>query len=121
MGIAAGALGTAYGSYVAWAWLAYGRPCRGRRDEADELLDQFMPRYDVVERHTTFVRAPAEITLAAACEMRLDESRIVRAVFRGREILLGARPAASRKPQGLVAQMRILGWAFLRRRRGAKS
>jgi hypothetical protein len=77
------------------------------------MLDRLMPRYDVVERHTIFVRAPAEVTLAAACEMRLDESRIVRAVFRGREILLGAEPAAPRIPQGLVAQMKNLGWGVL--------
>ena len=89
IGIAAGVLGVAYASSVAWAWLGYSRPSRGRRYEADELLDRFMPTYDVVERHTIFVRAPAEITLAAACEMRLDESRIVRAVFRGREVLMG--------------------------------
>jgi hypothetical protein len=113
MGIAAGALGVAYGTYVVWAWLGYGRPRHGQRDEADEMLDRFMPRYDVVERHTIFVHAPAEITLAAAREVRLDESRIVRAVFRGREILLGAKPAASQMPQGLVAQMKVLGWSVL--------
>ena len=113
MGIVAGALGMAYGTFVAWAWLGYGQPRRGRRGDADELLDRFMPKYDVVERHTIFVRAPAEITLAAACEVRLDESRIVRAVFRGREILLGAKPAVSQMPQGLVAQMKVLGWGVL--------
>ena len=45
--------------------------------------------------------------------MRLDESRIVRAVFWGREILLGAEPAAPQMPQGLVAQMKTLGWGVL--------
>ena len=113
MAIAAGAFGVAYSSYVVWAWLGYGTPCRGRGDEEDELLDRFMPRYDVVERHTLYVHAPAEVTLAAACEMRLDESRIVRAVFRGREILLGAAPSAPQAPRGLVAQMKTLGWGNL--------
>jgi hypothetical protein len=112
-GIAAGALGAAYASYVAWAWLRYGRPCPGRMDKADELLDRFMPKYEVVERHSVFVRAPAEVTLAAACGLRLDESRIVRALFRVREILLGAEPAAPQMTLGLMAAMKTLGWGVL--------
>ena len=113
IGMAAGALGVAYASYAVWAWLTYGRPGRNRSNEGEELLDRFIPNYDVAERHTTCVHAPSEVTLMAACEMRLDQSPIVRALFRWRELLLGAGPAAPRMSQGLVAEMKTLGWGCL--------
>jgi hypothetical protein len=50
----AGALGLAtgaYASYVGVTWLRYGHPARATPDDVDPLLDQFMPTYDVVERH----------------------------------------------------------------------
>jgi len=40
----------AYATYVANAWRTYGEP-PSPRDERDELLDQFIPAYDVVEHH----------------------------------------------------------------------
>lgn len=62
VGLAAGA----YATYVGVAWYRYGRMSRSARpDEQDELLDRFMPVYDVAGRHHIRVAAPATITLAA--------------------------------------------------------
>jgi hypothetical protein len=41
----------AYATYVGATWLRYGHPSHPTVDERDELLDRFMPVYDVVERH----------------------------------------------------------------------
>jgi hypothetical protein len=40
-------------------------------DDVDPLLDQFMPVYEVAERHHVHVAAPADITFAAAGEQDL--------------------------------------------------
>ena len=58
----AAAAGAAAGVYAANAVLTFarfGRPRQPDADEADELLDRFMPVYDVVERHHVRVNAPA--------------------------------------------------------------
>jgi len=51
--LAAGAgLATAlYASRAALTWLQYGHPPSPDMDEADRLLDEFIPTYEVVERH----------------------------------------------------------------------
>jgi hypothetical protein len=76
------------------------------------LLDQFIPVYDVVERHRARVNAPAEVTLSAATEMNLEQPAIARLIFRTREVLMGGR-AAHRASLGLLAQMKSLGWGVL--------
>ena len=48
-----------------------------------------MPKYDV-ERHHIDVAAPADVTFAALMDMDLEDSHVIRAIFKGREILLGA-------------------------------
>jgi hypothetical protein len=40
-----------YAAYVGSTYLRYGDVRRVADDEADTLLDSFMPSYDVVERH----------------------------------------------------------------------
>ncbi len=80
---------------------------------ADELLDRFMPAYDVVERHSIHVNAPAGITFAAAKEQDLLQSPIVRAIFKAREIILGATPGGAPQPKGLLAATLSLGWGVL--------
>jgi hypothetical protein len=82
-------------------------------DEAGRLLDEFIPAYEVVERHHVRVAAPAAIALAAACDMDLAESAIVRGIFRGRELILGAQPDKVRSPRTLLAWAKELGWAVL--------
>jgi hypothetical protein len=110
---AAAGLGVAaagYATCVGVAWLRYGRPALPSTDEADPLLDRFIPEY---ERHRVRVSAPADITLAAAAETDLQDSALVRAIFRTRELVLGAEPDAASRPSGLLAQTTSLGWVVL--------
>jgi hypothetical protein len=111
--ITAASLVTAYGVYVGLTWLGYGRRHSAKKEEADQLLDRFMSEYDVVERHSIFVHAPAEVTLAAAYEMDFDESRIVRTIFKARELLMLGEPAGNELPGGLLAKTKALGWGVL--------
>ena len=113
--LAAGAgLATAlYASRVALSWLQYGHPPSPDMDEADRLLDEFIPTYEVVERHHVRVAAPAAIALAAACDMDLAQSAIIRGIFRGRELILDAQPDKVRSPRTLLAWAKELGWAVL--------
>lgn len=102
-----------YGAYAGTAWLKYGRPRRSVRTEADGVLDCFMPRYDVVERHHINVKAPAPITFAAACEFDILEPRVIRAIFKARELLLGSTPDDVERPREFLALTKSLGWGVL--------
>lgn len=49
---AAGVIGfasAAYATYVAVTWVRYGNPPSPKPEEADALLDRFMPEYEVVD------------------------------------------------------------------------
>jgi hypothetical protein len=76
-----------------------------------------MPLYDIVERHNIPVDAPAAATFAAAREMNMLESPVVRAIFRARELALGAQPARAIEgggmPAGLVRAALAIGWGVL--------
>src|SRR5438552_3789186 len=112
----AGALGLAtgaYASYVGVTWLGYGHPPPARADDADPLLERFMPVYEIAERHHIDVAAPADITFAAACEQDLMALPVARAIFRAREVLLGGEPDTAAHPRGLLALTRSLGWGVL--------
>jgi hypothetical protein len=111
MGI--GAAAAAYASYAGVTWLRYGRPSRAMPEEQDGLLDRLMPVYDIVERHHIGVDAPAETTFAAACEVDLLQSPIVRAIFKAREVILGSEPNAAVRSQGLLASTKSIGWGVL--------
>jgi len=109
-GVAAGA----YLAYVATAWVRFGQPSVSDVDDAAETqLDRFMPRYDVVERHHIRIAAPAAITMQAAYEMDLSRSPIVRAIFKGRELIMGTTGRTAPPSRGLVADMRAIGWGVL--------
>jgi hypothetical protein len=113
--LAAG-LGLAVGAYAAYAgrtWWTYGRTRAAGPDWHDDLLDRFMPRYDVVERHQIKVDAPPAVTLAAAAEQDLTGSPLVRALFKTRALIMGAQGAERQLPKGLVAQVKALGWGVL--------
>ena len=108
-GVAVGA--AAYAAYAAVRWYRYGRMSATAEPEA--LLDRFMPRYDVVERHHIHVAAPADVTLAAAREQELQGVPLIHAIFRAREILLRATPDTHQQPRGLLAMTKALGWGVL--------
>jgi hypothetical protein len=108
-----GVAAATYGAVVAATYYRYGHPPPPRPDEADPVLDAFMPSYEVAERHEVRVQAPADITLRAATEVKLQDSALVSAIFRARELVLGADAAAAAQPQGLLAQTLALGWRTL--------
>jgi hypothetical protein len=76
-----------------------------------------MPAYEVVERHHIRVAAPAPVTLAAAREQDLFRLPLVQAIFRAREIVLGATPGDRSQPHGirpgLLTTLQALGWGIL--------
>lgn len=110
VGLAAGV----YAADVGVTCLRYGHgPRQASAEEQDELLDQFMPSYEVVERHHVRIAAPASITLAAARDMDLLQMPVVRALFKGRELILGATPDDRVRPNGLLAEVQSLGWRVL--------
>jgi hypothetical protein len=109
LGLATGA----YGGYVGITWLRFGRCAPASADEADALLDRFMPVYDVVERHHIRVAAPAEVAFAAASEQELMALPVARAIFKAREILLGGEADPVARPRGLLAWTKSIGWGVL--------
>ncbi len=108
-----GVAAATYGAVVAATYYRYGNPPPPGPDEADPVLDAFMPSYEVAERHQVRVLAPAGITLRAAAEVNLQDSAVVSAIFRARELALGADAAAAAQPLGLLAQTLALGWRVL--------
>lgn len=101
--------GASYATYVARTWLTYGRVASA---SGDAMLARFMPTFEVGDMHAVDVAAPAETTLAAARAMRMDRSMVVRAIFRGRELLMRAKESP-RTPRGIVEQTTALGWGIL--------
>ena len=96
--------------YGVATWYRYGRikPSRG-----DELLDRFMPVYEVRERHQTRVKAPASVTFEAARGLELNRSPLVRAIFRGRELLMGSTGGGRAAPGPFLDEVLSLGWRIL--------
>jgi len=72
-----------------------------------------MPAYDVAERHHVSVGAPADVTFSTACDIDLQESPVVRGIFRARELVLGSEPDSTPRPRGLLTLTRSLGWGVL--------
>jgi hypothetical protein len=108
-----GLLAVGYGTVAAMTWYRYGHVPSASPDEHDPLLDHFMPEYEVAERHHVRVAAPAAMTLSVAADTDLQQSTIVRAIFRARELVLGAAPDAEMRPKGLLALTTSLGWRVL--------
>ena len=109
-----------YAALVGAAWSRYGRAEEGRTEPGDNrggggpLLDRFLPHYDVLERHEVRVAAPVEDTFAAARALDVNRSGIVRAVFRARELAMGAFDApAAPPPKPLLEQTLEMGWGVL--------
>jgi hypothetical protein len=109
----AGVAAAAYAVYAGVTWVRYGHPPPPAPGEADDLLDRFMPVYDVVDRHHVAVAAPVETTLAVARAMNLFDGPVVRAVFKGRELILRSTPTTGARARGLIAEAQSLGWVVL--------
>ena len=109
--ISAGAT-VAFGlGHIGSTWYRYGRA--GVEKGSDPLLDRFMPACDVRERHAIRVAAPAAETWAATLALDLQRSRMVRAIFRGRELLMGAERTEDVVRQALLPWALSLGWGVL--------
>ena len=108
-----GLAAASYATYAAVTWARYGHPRRSDTEEKDSILDLFMAAYDVVERHEVRVAAPSSVTFSAACDMDLQDSAIIRGIFKARELILGGMPADTIDAHGLLAQTKALGWRVL--------
>ena len=107
--LAAGAAGAALLGlgYVGLTWARYGRhPMAGAI--GDPLIDAFLPDPEVRERHQTVVAAPADITWAAVRDLDFRDSALVRGIFRGRELLMRARPKDGGKAGSFLEQVQAL-------------
>jgi hypothetical protein len=111
--MAVGLAAAGYAASTAWSWYGYGRPRRASSAGTDALLDRFLAAYEIVERHGVRVEAPAEVTLAAACEQDLLAHPVIRAVFKAREVVMGSAPDTQVRPRALLAQVLSLGWVVL--------
>ena len=106
-----------YAAYVASTWYGYGRTCaRSSRPEsrAGSLIERFMPTCEVAERHEIQVDAPAEYTFAAARDMDVNRSTLVRAIFALRTLPSRWRREPIERPSTpLLAETLALGWRIL--------
>jgi hypothetical protein len=111
---AAGAAMVGFGAWSVLVWARYGQ-VDPKRHPRDELLDRFLPNPEVDEYHQIKVGAPAAITLAAAKELDLQRSPIVKAIFWLRAIpaLLRGEPFRPQGSRGIVAETLGLGWGVL--------
>jgi hypothetical protein len=117
-----GATALGYGVWAGVTWWRYGRVAARDRASDDALLDRFMPEYEVVERHSARIAAPAAQTLAALYDLDLEQSPILRAIFNTRAFVIGdGGPRFSRsrqtvetaRPRGLLAMTKSIGWGVL--------
>lgn len=111
--IGTGALG--YAAYAASTWHAYGRPDSDAETEArEDILDAFMPSWEVSERHAIEVAAPAAVTFAAARAMDVNRAPLVRAIFALRSLPARLRGRHVQWPaRSLVDETLAIGWRIL--------
>jgi hypothetical protein len=77
------------------------------------MLDRFLPEPDIRERHRIGVKAPAEVVYREAMAFDLESLLLVRAILRGREILMGSKRVAAAGPMSFIAKTRAMGWGLL--------
>ena len=111
MGLGAGAVALLGVGYAGFTWYRYGKVGRGGR--RDPLVDRFIPKYEVREVHQTRVAAPADVTFGVAHDLDLQRSTIVRAIFTGRELLMGGERSKRKHAGSFLAEVLSLGWRIL--------
>ena len=119
VGVAAASAALLGVGYVGLTWLRYGKT-EAENARPDALLDRFMPRYEIREFHETRVAAPAEVAFAVARELDMQGSGVVRAIFKGRELLMGADSSNRRRAQPFLSEVMALGWRILHEEPGRK-
>ncbi len=98
-----------WGLWFVLAWWSYGQA--SRRGVSDALVDQFMPRYEVVEQHAIDVAAPAAVTFEAARSTDLERSDVVHAVFALRRAFFAQMDSAT--PHLTLESLQAIGWGLL--------
>ena len=109
-GVAVGV--AAYGAYVASTWGRYGTVPKPAPD-ADSLLDAFVPRPEVALRHQIHVNASALETYDVACGLKMADSAVVNALFKVRELVFGHPTTEMPVRDGLLEQLKAIGWIVL--------
>ncbi len=110
--VVVGAFLTAVLGWSLWfmvAWFQYGHAATA--NASDPVLDQFMPVYEVAERHEIRVAAPAAITSEAAWSFDLERSWIVHAIFTGRRGLLSGTHSTTQHLS--LEELQSMGWGVL--------
>jgi hypothetical protein len=118
MGVGAGAVALLGVGYAGFTWYRYGKVARGGR--RDPMVDRFIPKYEVREVHQTRVAAPADVTFGVAHDLDLRRSTIVRAIFTGRELLMGGERSKREHPSSFLSEVLALGWRVLAEESGRK-
>jgi hypothetical protein len=111
VGAGAGAVALLGVGYAGFTWYRYGKVTSGGRK--NPLVDRFIPKYEVREVHQTRVAAPADVTFRVAHELDLQRSTIVRAIFTGRELLMGAERSKREHTSGFLEDVLGQGWRIL--------
>ena len=107
-----------YAALVVFNRARYGK-VKGFADGAkDSLLDEFIPDPEVAEHHQIDINAPADVVMAAAREIELLKSPVIRAILKTRELALGGEPDNRDHPTALIDQMLSIGWVVLAERPG---
>ena len=77
------------------------------------VLDTFIPHPDAGGRYEITIHAPADLVLNVARNFDIESVRMVRGIFWLRAKVLGAALPAERPRQGLVDNMKAMGWVCL--------
>lgn len=105
-------------TYFGSTWRRYGRRPRG--DAPDEVLDRFLPRFDVGERHRALVAAPAAAVFEAARRLDFNRAPLIRAIFRARQLLMGGSTAEAGRAGSFIDEVLALGWRVLEEEPGRR-
>ena len=84
-----------------------------RVEHLDELLNRFVPAYDVIERHSIRVSATPAAAFDAALKVDMHDSPLIRAIIRLRAMAMGDSQDDAARPRGLLAETTSKGWRVL--------
>ena len=108
--VGAAAIGlSSWTAYSGIAWFCYGRR---RPAGLCASLNPWMNDYEVADRHAVVVSAPVDTTFSAATAFDIQQSAIIRAIFRSREWMLGASRAQP-VHMALADWVQTMGWVRL--------
>ena len=102
---------TGWGLWAAVTWLQYGHPPRSNRP--DPILSRMLPEPEVMERHERIVHASPARAFQAVRSFRLEDSEVVGAIFRARELMFGLPRADRGTSRPFLEQAAAMGWSTL--------